>query len=282
MIEIKIPRECYKYGGGVEQVRNEGGEAYDIVGYSTNETIQLMIKDAMATWAVYVYGDILPKTNAIKSLFIENIKLLTRKQFILGTLYTFWNIKELSRFLQSFNRQAFRIASVSKDPYFLKEKHLTRVSRELQFCIFIFLVELGIEESIADKFSEIFSHILEYDNAYRFRFLDIMGSTSKEELKSNHKAIRSLIERIKERDLEGIADKYIKIIKILKYALWIPRVKRAFNKVIEEMDIENLQPQEADRYWFCTKNTYKFMGMTDEERKSYAQAKGWKYPEGLI
>jgi hypothetical protein len=282
MTEIKVPRECYKYGSGEEQVANEGGTPYEITGISTNETIQMSIAGAMATWAVYVDGNILSKTNAIKSLFIENVKLLTRKQFILGTLYTFLNTKELERFIESFNKQAFRIAVAGDEPYFLKEKHMTPCSRELQFSIFTFLFEIGINEDIADRFSEIFSHILEYDNAYRYRFMDIMGETTKEDLQSSHKAIRGLIEVIKQRENNQCGDKYLRIAKLLHLALYIPKIKRAFLRTLEQTDIENLQPQQADLYWMCSKNSYPFMGKTNEERMSYAQSKGWKYPEGML
>jgi hypothetical protein len=282
MTEIKVPRECYKYGSGEEQVANEGGTPYEITGISTNETIQMSIAGAMATWAVYVDGNILSKTNAIKSLFIENVKLLTRKQFIFGTLYTFFNTKELERFIESFNKQAFRIAVAGDEPYFLKEKHMTPCSRELQFSIFTFLFEIGINEDIADRFSEIFSHILEYDNAYRYRFMDIMGETTKEDLQSSHRAINGLIEVIKQRENNQCGDKYLRIAKLLNLALYIPKIKRAFLKTIEQTDITNLQPQQADLYWMCSKNSYPFMGKTDEERMSYAQSKDWKYPEGML
>lgn len=282
MQEIKVPRECYKYGSGIEQVANEGGNPFEITGISTNETIQLAIKDAMATWAVYVNGNILSKTNAIKSLFIESIRILTRKQFIFGTIYTLFKTKELEQFIQSFNRQAFRIAIAGDEPYFLKEKHMTPCSRELQFVIFTFLVDIGITESTADRFSEIFSHILEYDNAYRFRFMDIMGETTKEELKSPHKAIRRLIEVIRHRENNHTGYKYMRIAKLLYVALYIPRIKKAFLKTIEQTYITNLQPQEADLYWMCSKNSYPFMGKTDEERLQYATAKGWIYPNGLV
>jgi hypothetical protein len=282
MQELKVPRECYKYGSGFEQVANEGGKPFEITGISTNETIQMSIAGAMATWAVYVDGNILSKTNAIKSLFIENVKLLTRKQFILGTLYTLFNTKELERFIESFNKQAFRIAVAGNEPYFLKEKHMTQCSRELQFSIFTFLVELGIKEQTADRFSEIFSHILEYDNAYRFRFMDIMGETTKEDLQSSHKAIRHLIGVIKQRENNQCGDKYMRIVKLLHLALYIPKIKRAFLKTIEQTDITNLQPQQADLYWMCSKNSYPFTGKTDEERMSYAQSKGWEYPDGMV
>jgi hypothetical protein len=282
MQELKIPRDCYKYGSGVEQVANEGGKPYEITGISTNETIQMSIAGAMATWAVYVDGNILSKTNAIKSLFIESIKILTRKQFILGTLYTFLNTKELERFIESFNKQAFRIAVAGDEPYFLKEKHMTPCSRELQFSIFTFLFEIGINEDIADRFSEIFSHILEYDNAYRYRFMDIMGETTKEDLKSSHRAINGLIEVIKQRENNQCGDKYLRIAKLLHLALYIPKIKRAFLRTLEQTDIENLQPQQADLYWMCSENSYPFMGMTNEERTLYAQEKGWKYPEGML
>lgn len=279
--EIKVPRDCYKYGSGVEQSQNEGGDPYEVIGISTNEVIQLQIKDAMATWAVYASNQIMAKTNAIKSLFIESIKLLTRKQFILGTLFTIARKKERLKLIQTFNRQAFRIASVSDEPYYLKEWHLTQVSRELHWCIFVFLTKLDIPEPDADRFAEIFVHLLEYDNAYRFRFQDIMTETTKDELKTPRKAILRLIGVYKDRDLAQVSDKIIRLAKLLSYAMYIPKVKHAFLEVVEGMNLENLQYQEADIYWLCTANVYKVMGMTNEERKEYAKNKGWTYPSGL-
>jgi hypothetical protein len=112
--------------------------------------------------------------------------------------------------------------------------------------------------------------------------MDIMGETTKEELQSSNKAIRGLIEVIKQRENNQCGDKYMRIAKLLHLALYIPKIKRAFLKTIEQTDITNLQPQQADLYWMCSKNSYPFMGKTDEERMSYAQSKDWKYPEGML
>jgi hypothetical protein len=235
----------------------------------------------MATWAVYASNQIMAKNNAIKSLFIESIKLLTRKQFILGTLFTIARKNERLKLIQTFNQQAFRVASVSDEPYFLKEWHLTQVSRELHWCIFVFLTKLDIPERDADKFAEIFVHLLEYDNAYRFRFQDIMSETTKDELKTPRKAILRLVGVLESRDNIVVTDKIARVAKLLSYAMYIPKVKRAFLEVVEGMNLENLKYQEADIYWLCTPNSYKAMGLTNEERKEYAKKKGWTYPSGL-
>jgi len=278
MQELKIPRECFISGDAETQIANEGGEPYEIIGIDYTEDIKLFIKDAQFHWKTFVTGETLFATNIAKSLFIESIKIFTKNRFILATLFTLSSTKRINEIVHIFNRIGWRVLS----PYILKETHMTPVTRELQWCIFTFLHNLGIDEEKADKFSMIVSHLIEYDNAYRFRLSDILSETSKEKLQSPRKEIKRLIKIVLSREDSHTSHKYIKIAELLTIALYIPKIRRAFDEVIKDMNLEAMQLDESDKYWLCMKNHYKFMGMTNEERTLYAQEKGWKYPNAML
>lgn len=278
MQELRIPRECYKYSTGSDQIASEGNTYFQVEGLNCVNEIQLIIKDALMPWDVYTDRETLFATNQVKSLFIETIKLLTQKQFILGTIYTFFDKRELQRFTDSFNKQAFRILS----PYILKDRHLTKTSKELHLNIFTFMYHLGLTETSADKFAEIFVHLIEYDNAYRFRIMDVMDTMTKEEFNTPQQAISKLIGVILRRDWIGTSDKYLRILKLVRLALYLPKVRKAFDALVENMTIENLQTTDDDRYWMCLDGGYPFMGMTVGEREQYANKRGWSYPNKMI
>lgn len=285
---IQLPRECFEYGSGIEQIDKEGGKPYDILEVNTKETISLTIRDCLFVWEVFAPPEAVFASNAIKSMFIESLKFLKRKQFILGVLYTITRTKEMEEMIFSFNKQAFRILS----PYILKHQHLTQVSQEAHWCIFALLMELGISEMEADKFAEIFVHILEYDNAYRFRFMDIMGAMTKEDFKKPRKALRKLrkLSIDREGELDGankrdekIVAKKDKLIHMIVLLTYIPKFKKALVKITRDMNLKNLQPKEGDIYWFCTPQyRYQFMGLSNDERKEYREKRGWTYPESML
>ena len=234
MTEIKIPRECFKYQTGEQQIASENNKYFEITGISTNESILLRVKGANEYWKVYTDAETLFATNQVKSLFIENARLLTRKQYILGTLYTFFSQKELQIFIDRFNHQAFRVMS----PFILKDWHLSVFSRELHYCIFNFLLGLGLTEQSSDRFAEIFVHLIEYDNAYRFRLVDLISELTKEELANPRQAILKLIRIAQDRD-GGLSDKYTVIAKVVSFGLYVPKIRRAFNKMIQEATLSN-------------------------------------------
>lgn len=273
--EINIPRYCFKYPIGIEQIQSEGLLYPNVEELNSEGEITLTIKGCNFKWKGYSDSETMFAVNQVKAVFIENIKLLTRKQFIFGTLYTFISKKEIQFFIDSFNRQTFKIIS----PYILKYEHLSVFARELNDCIVDFMVGLGLTEESSQTFAEVFSHIIEYDNAYRFRLLDILSETTQNELKTPRKAILRLIELVKDRDNKIVSDKYIKIARLISLALLFPKVKKAFKFMVFHMQIENLQWDDSDLYWSCETKGYKFRGQDSYLRNRFAKTMGWNYPE---
>jgi len=269
-----IPRECYKYSTGEAQMNQEQisckENLLEVSGFDWNGALKTNIKDAMFPYKSYVSDEIMWATNMVKSNFMEALKLLTRPQYLPGTLYTLFRQKELEKTIQSFNQQSWRVIS----PYILKDQHLSNFAKELHWCIFTFLYELGITEEHADRFATIVSHLIEYDNAYRFRIQDLFSEVTK----LTPKEIKRLARISKERDSEGVSKKITTIATIISLGLWIPKVKRAFNKVAEGVTIENLYYETDDIYWVALREDYLYQGKTKEQRMKEAYERGWDYP----
>ncbi len=258
-----IPRSCYKYPSGVDQIRSEG------IGYRKIERIDCEgpilnhMEGYRHPWKGFVSEEALFAVNQVKSLIIQTVKVLSRKQFILGTVYSLLTSRELDLMVASFNAQAFRIIS----PYILKDRHITASSLELKKAATVFLSELGAGE--AERFAEIFVHVLEYDNAYRYRLLDLCDATSKERL--GRREILRLISIIRERDSGECAEKYVRIARILAYGLWFPKVRRSFGKMIDCIDFCKMKSDNVDRYWMFTDPDYDFHGLDYQTRLSISK-----------
>lgn len=273
-----LPRELFEHSTGEQQIKDEGGDKFEVDRIEFDNGVQVYIKGADFPLKTWVSGETMFAVNQVKSLLIESIKIISRKQFILPVIYTFFNKKELNKVLQSINWQSYRVLS----PFILKHHYLTRFSQELHFTVFTFMLELGLEEKQADIFAKIISHVIEYDSAYRNRLMDILSETDKNKLQKPIKEIKRLFGLFKEREGDSILEKYTSFLSVLLLALYIPRIRKAFKTTIQTINLENLQLQDSDKYWLCMIPNYNYMGMTYEERMDFFKEKGWKRPNNLI
>lgn len=206
-----------------------------------------------AIWAV----------NQVKVVFIELTKILTKPMFILGFLFT-WNKKKL---LESLVHSFLIIGNKALDPYLFKDIFLTPTAYKLNDIILVFLNKLGIRQGLASEFAYTFCHLIEYDDAYRYRIQDIASETSTGLIKENPRAeIKRLIKIFNEREISKyVREKFLRIANIMLWMLLIPRVKKAFVEAISGR-IEGVYYDEADWYWVSLRSDYNFGGMTFSER----------------
>jgi hypothetical protein len=102
--------------------------------------------------------------------------------------------------------------------------------------------------------------IVEYDDAYKYRLQDLMNETEKSDmLKDPRKELKKIIELIMERDKE-VPDKLIRFVKMFRWILLVPKIKRAFRDAVEATDWSLLQMDEADRYYCLNRMGYNFFG----------------------
>ena len=92
--------------------------------------------------------------------------------------------------------------------------------------------------------------VIQYDTAYRLRFLYFMKKLKKEEfLKNPYKELLRVLTHLQSIEKEpSIAEKY-KYGKKLLYLLYVPKIKRRLVEFVRSLDWEKLQPDKLDEFW---------------------------------
>lgn len=161
-----------------------------------------------------------------------------------------------------------RIAEYSFRNHYLQRRFYNKFSRELWKLTYLFLKKLGVSSDVAYRIGKIVAHIFQFEEAYRFRLEDLFSETTKEALLTGRKELNRLFKIYLRREkfvnvgIGGLDYKFGSAMKLLKFALLFPNVKRAWQFALEEMEIENLQMDNADRYY---SNTYTGYDYRDKE-----------------
>lgn len=152
--------------------------------------------------------------------------------------------------------------------YMLKKEYLCPAAYATHRFVKHFLHNIGVKEEFAEGAGSIFAYIIEFDDAYRYRFQDIISEAHPQELIHRpNKEIPRLLNILKEREDKDntTAIKIIKMVKPLMYALYLPTIKKAYKKAAPHL--LGAAYDEGDRYWACLKgDLYKFTGKNYEER----------------
>ena len=236
-------------------IQNEGQITYMLDHIEYDNGIRVFHPDAKYPRKGFPTADALWSCGVIKRLFILLLKL---PLWIL-----IFTPKLAIEELKHFNEIGYKLLK----HHILKLHMMTPVAKELHICIKTFLVHLGVEKAIAYETACILSHLVEYDDAYRYRIQDLFTESSKEALlKSPIKEIKRLRKLQKERDSQGIVDKFDRFAIILTVLLLIPKVRKAFDYTLRCSMFDKLQRDEADTYWILNRSDYKYMGMSYDER----------------
>lgn len=197
---------------------------------------------------VYLVGHALPQKGLTTAQAIWSVNvvksLITNFVSIFGILL----IPFHKRFLEAFTAVGWR----AMEPHILKYQYLTPTAQT----VYDLLSPLG------DRAAKLFSHVVEYDQAYRFRLQDLCSETTRELLLDNpRKEIKYLLALHAKRDYRTMQKKVAMLSHIILLALWIPSVKRAFKVALLRIDFTKLQFDEADRYWAAMKTDYDYFGV---------------------
>ena len=200
------------------------------------------------------------------------------------------NVKKCIFLLASFDKLAFpRTLSVKKyeaflwkfsmladwnlSEFYITDKDYSVPVWEIGQYIKHFLVNLGFSQEIAVKVAQMAMMILEFDNAYRYRLQDLCGTIMKKELLNSPISTLKKIMRINSTretywtDVDGVSAKSkIHKLKILAYLLYIPKVRKAFKKAIQAIDLEKIKFNDNDRFHLSFWKGYEFEGKTFDQR----------------
>lgn len=263
-----LPREIFENPPGKEQVEAEGQVFYVINEVRFDDGIQLFINGAEYYQRGMAMGETLFFVNMAKRLLVEGLKLGSKLPILIGLMTMFVRTRKarlnfMEGIIESFNSLMYKILS----PYILKPQYMTPSARQLRSVVKDFMLGFGMSERISTQFSDIFSHMIEYDNAYRFRMQDMFTSTSKNDIvRSPIRTINKMVQTLIERDTVGVSVKFKAGVRFLSMVLLFPSFRNAFKSAFLKSDFEKLQFDEIDIYWISMRNDYDYLGETVDVR----------------
>lgn len=156
-------------------------------------------------------------------------------------------------------------------PYKLKEEYLCPTAYNFYKFLQYSLIDLGITPSIAGQTAFNIAHILEYDDAYRYRFQDLMSEFIVEA--NPRQEMKRLLNIFTRRTRDNVSKKLAHILMLVPLLLLVPRYKKIFNN--NKAFLKKCAFDEADRYWAYLKNAnYDFGGEEFPQR-----TEGMKIPQ---
>ncbi len=221
----------------------------------------------------FPYPEALWAVNIIKRQTMMLVMSFARKELLapIGIFCLLPYSMKLSYIQNLLDRYCWNSDYILSNVY-LKERYMTPCAKELMKMMDLFLVKIGISSETAHKTAKIFAHLVEYDDAYRYRIEDIFSETSKQELLDRPiHTMRKLIGLIKAREKE-VGDKFIAFGNMAVLALLLPRFRKAFRSAVKHSEFELLQLDEADRYHVLVRTGYDFFGRSIDDRMKEFEA----------
>ena len=117
--------------------------------------------------------------------------------------------------------------------------------------------------------SELFYFVIEFDNAYRFRFQDIVAELNKENMIHNPiKEIKRLFDILIERENSQELKTKWKLAKYLTVTLirFNTTARKFVQRLSSTLDINKIKMDEHDRYFMFNRNSYNHEGKTLTQR----------------
>jgi hypothetical protein len=203
----------------------------------------------------------IPAEDMIYAINIIKEVLKNSLQYKLLFVYFFIN-KE--RVLTSFNN----IFEKAMRPYRLNQLYICHSARMAWYFTSTFLQGVGVSQAIANNVGYNIAHLLELDDAYRYRLQDIATEANEWELALNpRKEIKRLVKILADRqgyNLRGVTVKIMLLVTPLLWLLFIPKYRQAFIKASKY--VKDMKYDEADWYWTAFKDNYCFGGKTHKQR----------------
>jgi hypothetical protein len=258
-----------------EKIKNESQTYWEVDKITVDGGIKQWLKGASFAKKGQCPPEVMFAINQVKRIIVESSK------FPLLFLHS------KQKLLDSFNDISTKIIGNYIHYGFIDGKRhydfLTEISQEINEIIYIFMINIGFSVNSARSFSDIISNLVEYDDAYRFRLLDMFSCTYKEEMYFYpRRTIKYIIKKVIQRDNPGVSIKFKRISWLLRIALLIPKINKSFKIAIKDSNFKKLQIDDVDFYWMCMREDYKYKGFTNDQRKEIMKARGWVVPQAKI
>ena len=205
--------------------------------------------------------DILKKVvRATLSSFFHSIKR-RNKLIVLTLAFVPWLLNDMARaMIHVFYRAIER--------HKIKPKYYSKSMRELYRAFTVF-ADTEVDREVRD----FVCMILEMDNAYRFRFQDVIVELDKQALKKNTgKELTRLLSILQTRESgQTVRDTWTLFKTFIPTALWLsPKVKKQIVSVLTELNLSEVALTAEDKWYATPRKDYscKFRDFPTEEDKA--------------
>jgi hypothetical protein len=227
----------------------------------------------------FPYPEAVWANDVIKRITLTIFKSVVMKETIPAMLVVAilpWKIK--IKIVENFLHNYARISDWLFHQHFLKLNRYSNACRILHIATDTFLFELGItgkKQLHGDYLSKYIAltvaTIIEYDDAYRYRFEDIITETTREKLIANpFTEVRRLLDIFEKRETYDNVKGHIRMMRIaISLALLHPRVRKAFKYTLKQLTDEQFNKMKldnADRYHVLLRGDYNFTGLDFGQR----------------
>lgn len=296
----KLPPEAYRRqvdAGSVESYVLRGHQPIFIIdriqypeaGTDHAQGVFIYHKDSLFPVKGFPDPETVLANNFAKRVFIQQIKWIKSNPLLAVSMI---RTKNIERWLESY----CKIADATLQPYFLKEEWYSVPCMWIKKFVFVFLTNIGISAKVSEQFARTFAHLIEFDDAYRYRIEDLALETTTEKLHDNPaRELNRLLNIFAEREVgfqnragkmvirKELIEKFNNVVVMLTRAFTIPRFKKAFRKGLKSIDFSKIQMDEADRYHTLRQYSYNFGGRTVEDRGAeYLKMHNGKLPQPMI
>lgn len=240
---------------------DEPHKPHEGIDYPREGGIYVYLKDMLYPTKGFPFPEACYANNIIKRFFIGYIRFMAKNPLSLLGLLTH---RGRTSWLEEFSS----CADITLGQYRPEDKRFQKAAKALMQMTRVFLEKIGIREDVATSFARNVATMFEYDNAYMFRLLDLMAETNAERLTEDPaREVSRLFEILQQRDArESMRIRAGSMVKLLRIAFMIPKLKRAFIAAISSIKFSDIQADEADRYHMLRWDTYNFGGRTFEDR----------------
>jgi hypothetical protein len=265
---------------GAEQISQEDSVFYLTEKIVVEDGVKQYLKGGAYPLKGLASPEALFAISGAKRLIIEGTKLGLKMPFIaslilIGIFPHKWRINAIQGILGAYKS----ITERSMETVLLKPENLNPMARELLLLTKDILTGYGISEDLALYTAKCFAHLIEYDNAYRYRLQDLFTASSKEAfVNTPYKELNRLAKVMWQRQGHDLANKFTRLMKILSLGLFLPRFRKSFRQAFENCSFEKLQFDEGDIYWVSMRTDYDYLGEDVETRSKRNKGKTMPIP----
>jgi hypothetical protein len=267
-----LPEEIFRFVDGEQDIVNEQEMVTPVEKIMFDKGVYVYLKGADYPQMGIAVPETMYAVNLVKRIIIEPIKFLNKWYFYPSILFL-----STETVLRTFNDITWRYMK----PFVLKKEFMSPQVKEFEWLLYSFLKKIKIDDTVAEQFSTTIAHAIEYDNAYRLRFVDMWSIASRDELIKNPRKELLLIAKTVVKRGQGTTErKFLYIARLLGIMLLVPKYRSAFSSAFKEIDLNKLKSDKLDQYWMCLrKENYNYMGLSDEQREQLLNKLGQKKPE---